>query len=101
MTGAIINRKELMQLLGYKDKDSFRKRLRTLLQFEQFPPCLPNLPNKWSYNQVMAWIAGIRPQTTNISQSGQQATKTPISSLEARLMARKLQIIDGGKIYNS
>lgn len=100
MSNEVLNRKELMAMLGYKDKDSFRKRLRYLTEFEQFPPNLPSLPNKWSRQQIAAWIAGVRPQAVK-HPSPVANTQKPISSLQARLMARKLQIIDGGQLYNN
>lgn len=97
----ILNRKELMELLGYKDKDCFRKRLNYLLDYEQFPPHLPALPNKWSRTQVNAWIAGIRPSNANkINDKIKNNNKNTTTSLQSRLMARKLQIIEGGRLYN-
>jgi predicted DNA-binding transcriptional regulator AlpA len=86
----ILNRKELMQLLGYKDKDAFRAKLRHLINNEDFPPNLPGLPNKWSKLQIDAWIAGIRPKREFAHQTSN------ITSLQARAMGRKFAILNGG-----
>lgn len=98
MTKEIINRQELMALFGYKDKDCFRKKLRDITDFEGFPPPLPLMPNKWSYKQVMAWLGGIRPnlEKTVTNAPEQQNNGFKASTLDARLNARRFELIEGG-----
>lgn len=96
---ALYSRSDLMGLLRYRDKDSFRKKLTELMAHYFFPSPLPGLPNKWSAKEVDAWLAGYRPP-----QSRQPASSDPeqaeqigrASRLQSRLAARRFTVLTGG-----
>lgn len=106
--GPVLSRKDLAAILGYRDPATFRATLRTLLERHQFPPPLPGLRReKWSRDQVMAWLAGARmpapadaARTAEVTlldlpadtQAGPPASgrATP---LQARLAERRLRLV--------
>lgn len=96
---ALYSRSDLMGLLRYRDKDSFRKKLTELMAHHFFPSPLPGLPNKWSAKEVDAWLAGYRPQRTPqpASSDTQQAEQSGRASrLQSRLAARRFTVVTGG-----
>jgi hypothetical protein len=94
---ALYSRSDLMRLLRYRDKDSFRKKLAELMARHFFPSPLPGLPNKWSAKEVDAWLAGYRPpqQARQPASSGTQQTGCA-SRLQSRLAARRFTVVTGG-----
>ena len=102
---ALYGRADLMGLLRYRDRDSFRKKLADLMDHHFFPAPLPGLPNKWSVKEVDAWLAGYRPP-----QATRQPATSPTSAvldlnalprgrasrLQSRLAAQKFVLIQGG-----
>jgi hypothetical protein len=104
MTGpAVYARKDLMALLGYRDRDAFRRRLRELTAGAYFPSPLPGLPGRWSRLEVDAWLAGVRPagrdrapdratdREAEAAEGGGRAT-----ILQSRLAGARFRLIEGG-----
>ena len=93
---ALYSRSDLMGLLRYRDKDSFRKKLADLMAHHFFPSPLPGLPNKWSAKEVDAWLAGYRPQQARQSASSETEQAGRASRLQSRLAARRFTVVTGG-----
>jgi hypothetical protein len=93
---ALYSRSDLMGLLRYRDKDSFRKKLSELMAHHFFPSPLPGLPNKWSAREVDAWLAGFRPQRTLQPASSETEQPGRASRLQSRLAARRFTVVTGG-----
>jgi hypothetical protein len=93
---ALYSRSDLMGLLRYRDKDSFRKKLTELMAHHFFPASLPGLPNKWSAKEVDAWLAGFRPPQVRQPASSETENAGRASRLQSRLAARRFSVVSGG-----
>jgi hypothetical protein len=106
---AIYTRSDLMTLLGYKDRDCFRARLRAMMAGDFFPSPLMTRPDRWSRHQVDAWLAGIRPRMAGPEALEAALAPAPpkpeqpaqTSRLQGALMARRFQLLQGGLAINT